>query len=84
LEEEYNMCRYSVSVAIIGFLAIALGAMGKDAEDSGDSIVGKKPFGKDKPVSGSSSPQILWHGGPVLGTTGSVTLYEIYYGTNWP
>lgn len=78
------MCRYSVSVAIIGFLAIALGAMGKDAEDSGDSIVGKKPFGKDKPVSGSSSPQILWHGGPVLGTTGSVTLYVIYYGTNWP
>jgi len=78
------MCKYSVSVAIIGALAIASTTMGKDAEDSGDSIVGKKPFGQQRADSGSSSPQILWHGGPVLGTTGSVTLYVIYYGNNWP
>jgi hypothetical protein len=59
-------------------------AMGKDPEDSGDSIVGRKPFGQHQTDSASSSPQILWHGGPVLGTAGSVTLYVIYYGSNWP
>jgi len=78
------MCRYSVSLAIIGLLAMASATMGKEAEDSGASTVGKKPFGQHQTDSGSSSPQILWHGGPVLGTTGSVTLYVIYYGSNWP
>jgi len=78
------MCRHSVRVAIIGVLAMASITMGKEAEDSGDSIVGKKPFGQHQTAPASTSPQILWHGGPVLGTTGSVTLYVIYYGSNWP
>jgi hypothetical protein len=78
------MCRKFVPVAIIGVLAMAATMMGREAEDSGDSMVGKKPFGQHKTDSGSSTPQILWHGGPVLGIAGSVTLYVIYYGSNWP
>ena len=35
-------------VAMIGILTMAATLMGKDAEDSGDSIVGKKPFGQNK------------------------------------
>ena len=62
------------------------------AQNAGDRIVIKAPFGQHK-AAASGSNQILYHGGPILGVsavqqqginTAEIPIYVIYYGSNFP
>jgi hypothetical protein len=65
---------------IIGTLALA-GVV--TAQNAGDRIVIKTPFGQHK-AAASGSTQILYHGGSILGINAVIPVYVIYYGSNFP
>jgi len=55
------------------------------ADDDGPAVAVKKPSNQHQNTSTSTPPQILYHGGHVLGKNGvPVPVYVIYYGNAFP
>lgn len=55
------------------------------ADNDGVNLSVKKPFNQERSGRTSAPPQILYHGGKVLGTNGlPVPVYVIYYGNLFP
>jgi hypothetical protein len=83
LAKEHHKMKPAVIVALGAGVVLTVGIL---AEEQGDRIAVKPPFGqhaeKGKGTAGTT-PQITWHGGPVLNGT-SVPLYVVYYGSGFP
>ena len=68
-----------LAVSVLGMAAICM------ADNDAPNVVVKKPFDQHKSAGPNASPQILYHGGQVLGANNApVPVYVIYYGNSFP